>query len=601
MVKNPYRFLYFSLLLLAGISIAYYFDILNRSSGLRFLTSSKKGLQDSAIVLDLNQKAYAIRATDPAITVALTDSSIKVAEKIAYTAGMAEAYRIRGIGYFRLDSIRLALKDYQEAFKYYKELGNINYQARVYMNIGSLYMQVDAPRALGYYQKAMRLTRNLNDEALKADLYLNIGTTYDNGSDYEKAMLYMRKAYTIYKLRGNTSAIILYHKNYGAILRALNRFDEAEINLLECIRLAKKYNLTELIPGTYISLLDIYTRQNRFSEAEKVYNESLYYTKNNHADTRISLLHMRYLLEMKRKNYKLALQYLRTVYSADSLQLKNEESDNIRINSRHNTQLLKIQAKELTIARQRYRERTFWWTITSIVALFLLSIIVAFVVYRLVEKKREKEKLEIQNNITTLEQKALQAMMNPHFVFNVMNSIQHFINQADPGAANQILTGFARLVRKHLEICLKSSVSIQEEIVYLNLYLSLEKSRFIDKMSYKITVDQEIEDEDISIPPMLIQPFIENAILHGIMPMEKGGFIDLNVSLKNDDVWIRITDDGVGISNSLDRKKSGHTSRGMKLINDRVELLNKLNKKSISIAQKQTGDFGTEVLIKISA
>lgn len=189
---------------------------------------------------------------------------------------------------------------------------------------------------------------------------------------------------------------------------------------------------------------------------------------------------------------------------------------------------------------------------------------------------KEQEKLLAKTKIIALEQQALQAMMNPHFIFNVMNSIQHFINTKDTVMANQLLTGFARLIRKNLDICNKSYISIEEELSYLTLYLSLEKLRFGDKMSYHIEVDPELDKEETLIPSMLLQPFVENAIWHGIMPKETNGNISIAIKINDGNMLhICIEDDGIGIENSYKLKSNDHISRGMALTQERIHLLNK--------------------------
>jgi len=206
----------------------------------------------------------------------------------------------------------------------------------------------------------------------------------------------------------------------------------------------------------------------------------------------------------------------------------------------------------------------------------------------------------VRNKILMLEQRALQAMMNPHFVFNVMNSIQHYINTKDTGSANKVLTGFARLIRKNLEICTKSYISVEEEIEYLELYLSLEKKRFGGKLNYEIKVDPAIDRDETLIPSMILQPYIENAIWHGIMPKEDGGTIGIVIGLKAENtLLIEVKDDGVGIDNSLKDKKGEHVSKGMSLTKERVNLLNQVASNSIQIDIKQDGISGTLVSIEV--
>ncbi len=241
-----------------------------------------------------------------------------------------------------------------------------------------------------------------------------------------------------------------------------------------------------------------------------------------------------------------------------------------------------------------------WWFIT------LLLLTGAYVIYRITlnltrkKKNKEQEELLLKNKILMLEQKALQAMMNPHFVFNVMNSIQHYINTQNTASANKVLTGFARLIRKNLEICTQSYITLADELNYLELYLGLEKNRFGDKLQYEINVAEHVDREDTLIPSMILQPYIENAIWHGIMPKETGGIITINITEENNEILlIKIIDDGIGIENALKHKKEDHQSKGMTLISERIKLLNQIEAKSIQLEIKQNGKSGTTVYISI--
>lgn len=239
---------------------------------------------------------------------------------------------------------------------------------------------------------------------------------------------------------------------------------------------------------------------------------------------------------------------------------------------------------------------------------FILVLLIAasFTFYKIAviitnwRKNQEQKQLMLKNKILILEQRALLAMMNPHFIFNVMNSIQHYINTKDTSSANKILTGFARLIRKNLEICTKSFISLEEELEYLNLYLGLEKKRFGDKFNYSIRVDPRIDKDEISVPSMLLQPYIENAIWHGIMPKEAGGQIDISMELVDGQLLlINIVDDGVGIENSIRLKDNHHSSKGMSLTLERVQLLNQIESIAIQINISQQGNSGTKVTIQV--
>jgi ligand-binding sensor domain-containing protein len=253
---------------------------------------------------------------------------------------------------------------------------------------------------------------------------------------------------------------------------------------------------------------------------------------------------------------------------------------------------------KIALKLERYFYQKWWFlTLTAFAIGYLIYIIGVSITKR--QKNKEQEQLLLRNKILMLEQQALQAMMNPHFVFNVMNSIQHFINTQNTSSANKVLTGFARLIRKNLEICTQSYISLDEEINYLNLYLTLEKNRFGDKLKFEINVADEIDKEETLVPSMLLQPFIENSIWHGIMPLETGGKVTLDIAKDNDNLEIKITDDGVGIDNSLASKQSEHQSKGLALTKERIALLNKIEAKSIQLHIKQNGKRGTIVQISL--
>jgi ligand-binding sensor domain-containing protein len=245
----------------------------------------------------------------------------------------------------------------------------------------------------------------------------------------------------------------------------------------------------------------------------------------------------------------------------------------------------------------------FW---QSLWFMALLLLIASFSFYKIAvivtkqQKDKDQQRLLLKNKILMLEQQALQAMMNPHFVFNVMNSIQHYINTKNTSSANKILTGFARLIRKNLDICTKSFISLEEEMEYLTLYLSLEKMRFGEKFNYTLSIGDDIDQDETMIPSMILQPYIENAIWHGLMPKDEGGNLAIVISHHSADaLLIQITDDGVGIDNSLRIKNEKHSSKGMSLTQERINLINQIEADPIQISINQNGISGTTISIII--
>jgi LytS/YehU family sensor histidine kinase len=178
-------------------------------------------------------------------------------------------------------------------------------------------------------------------------------------------------------------------------------------------------------------------------------------------------------------------------------------------------------------------------------------------------------------------------MMNPHFIFNVMNSIQNYINNNQNHEANLFLSDFATLIRVNLDISSKRYISLDDEIAYLELYLALESRRFNGKLTYKIDIAKNVDGDDIMVPVMLIQPFVENAIWHGILPKKQPGNVTINISAHQTEfIKIEIIDDGVGLRkpnamNSAEVQK--HISKGMKMTRERLDLISQLSGKKLDI------------------
>jgi len=251
----------------------------------------------------------------------------------------------------------------------------------------------------------------------------------------------------------------------------------------------------------------------------------------------------------------------------------------------------------------------WWFVLLSII--FIVSSIWTFISYRLnsirkASAAREKT-LEIERKIVEAERKALRAQINPHFIFNVLNSIQYYIQDNEPLVASRYLSKFAKLMRMILDNSKHSSVPLTDEIESLKLYIDLEILRSEYKFEYEIEIDESVDVNESNIPPMLIQPFIENSIRHGLMPNDHKGLLKLRLTQKNDNLQCIIEDNGVGINSSLEKNqdvKTDHVSSGMKITGDRLEIINTLRNNDVSVeivdlSEIEEGRTGTRVTIYI--
>ncbi|NQY07545.1 MAG: histidine kinase, partial [Flavobacteriaceae bacterium] len=212
----------------------------------------------------------------------------------------------------------------------------------------------------------------------------------------------------------------------------------------------------------------------------------------------------------------------------------------------------------------------FYKTAWFIIGMTLLSILIVWFIVRTLYKRKVKTQ-KLRADLLQLEGKALQSQMNPHFVFNALNSIQSFIATGDTFNSEIYLAKFSELLRKTLNNSRENTIELSKEIEVLKMYLELEKMRFGDRLDYEISVDNDVETDLVKIPPMLIQPFIENAILHGISPKQGGGKVSLTIKNENlESIQCIILDDGVGRSEA---KNNGHVSLGTKIVQKRLSIL----------------------------
>ncbi|NQX93018.1 MAG: histidine kinase, partial [Flavobacteriales bacterium] len=228
-----------------------------------------------------------------------------------------------------------------------------------------------------------------------------------------------------------------------------------------------------------------------------------------------------------------------------------------------------------------------WWFI-ALEVLLVLSII--GLIYRsranALRNKLEKEKYEFKSKMLALEQQTLNSSMNRHFIFNALNSIQFYINTKDRLSANKYLSSFAKLIRKNLDSSQSNLTSLEEELERLELYLSLEKMRFKDRFEYSIDIADGIDPASINVPAMMLQPFLENSIWHGILPKEGDGIIDLKIKkIDEQRVAFHIMDNGIGIETSLKNKQDSedHISQGMEITSGRIELIKKMTHQNVEL------------------
>ena len=236
-----------------------------------------------------------------------------------------------------------------------------------------------------------------------------------------------------------------------------------------------------------------------------------------------------------------------------------------------------------------------------------LSILIGLLLVHQSKLSAKRRISEMNRKISEISQANLRQQMNPHFIFNTLNSIQYYMYQHDKLTTNDYLTKFSSLMRKILENSQHTSIPLKDEIDAVKLYLDLELIRFKDRFEYEIRIDDEIDTLIYKVPTMLIQPYVENAICHGLMNKNDKGLLTIDISLKKNYLACTVEDNGIGREAAMEISKSkenNHNSLGTKITQSRLNLVNMLYGTNLKTDYKDLKDdfgnpTGTRVEIQI--
>ncbi len=250
--------------------------------------------------------------------------------------------------------------------------------------------------------------------------------------------------------------------------------------------------------------------------------------------------------------------------------------------------------------------RPFWlsWWFVTFICIGLAAIIGAMVRYRLLYALHKKEKEhETEIKFMKSEYKALNALMNPHFIFNTLNNVQGLVNRNDKLAANEYIRIFADLIRQNMHNVSKELIPLQKEIDLVANYLALEKLRFKEHLNYTINIEDGLDLSEIMVPPLLVQPLVENSIKHGILPLSSGdGKVIISIYERNSILSVEVRDNGIGILAAGEGKSASHESYGLENIRKRISQLSIILKKEIlfDIGEQKESDNTQWTIVKIS-
>ncbi|UEQ79169.1 histidine kinase [Chryseobacterium arthrosphaerae] len=443
-------------------------------------------------------------------------------------------------------------------------------------------------------QNNISLSRKENEQADLAESYSQLAEVNIQQKDVSRAEENLNNAYKISKKEAPQQALAINQKLADLYVENKN-FDKA----IE----AKKTVLKE-----------DFVKENSQEKVNQIQELADIYIKKNDPEEAVSLLKNAYgialnkghTMEAQRSVKKLDSLYAISGNTDASVQLYRDflgklpdlvSKDRSLVDNKileDTEQRISQLEKEKELKDELIRKKNVF-NYSLIAALILLTGLI-FIIFRTLKKVQTKnKKIALQS---------LRREMNPHFIFNSLNSVNHFIATNNELEANQYLTKFSKLMRGVMENSTEDFIPFQQELDLLQNYLALEKTRFADKFDYEIEVDESLNLQSQQVPGMLVQPFLENAIWHGLRYRTEKGFLKLSFEKDNQYLKITIEDNGIGIEESKKQKtrhQKTREGRGMKNTLERVQLLNDLYKKDITCSVKdKDNNGGVLVTIRIN-
>lgn len=401
-----------------------------------------------------------------------------------------------------------------------------------------------------YFFEALEIAKQQNDFTAISARYSNLANVENVVKNYQSANNFLKEALKYADLSKSKLLTMQVTTSLARNYLALNN-TKMSIELANMgLKMSQEMSNEKELPNLYGILQEAYTKEKDFVKALEFQNaqmsakDSLYTTS---TTAKITELQTKYETEKKQKEIEV-------------LTLQN-------------------QAKEAEIKQKNY--------LILAITLGILMLLGSFFFWNHQRNLKEKQQA------AEMQQRLLRAQLNPHFLFNCLNSIQRLYIDGKTAQANDFIADFAQLMRDILEKTSRTTIPLYEEIDFIEAYLSLEKRRLGDKFEYEIIMDDEVKNADFSVPSFIVQPLVENALLHGVLPKNQKGKIEISVNQLNDDsLSITVKDDGVGFYESM-QKAGKHTSKGMELIETRLGKKGKMLIKEIKNLNNEI--LGSEV------
>ena len=518
---------------------------------------------------------------------------------------LARAYLTMATYFYQTNNPDSALVYYSKAEAAMYANNDLNELSTVYSNKATIFMnRSEKDSASAYFLKSIAEAEKKNIGGNLNRMYLNYASFADQNSDFETALLYIDKAINTSKIENDAFGYSSALEERALIYSRMKDYEKASgfyaLTLKERDSINQKNRNDD-----FVRLSEEYESSKKQNEILKLNNERR--IQQLELEKKNAIINGN-VQEAKSKQNEIDLLNTEKMVSNLKLAQQKELLDRKTLENDAKEKALAYSEKEQLLKEKELTSQRMQKNMILAGSILLLSfVLLGFNQFRINQRRKsENEKHKLQHQLSELKLEALRAQMNPHFIFNALNSINRYIIRSDKETASDYLVKFSKLMRLILENSKSTSIPLQSELEALRLYVEMELLRFDNKFDFKLQVDETINRDQIFIPPLVLQPYVENAIWHGLLNKEASGSVKIEIKkIETDKLFCVIEDNGVGRVRAAElRSKTLGSSKsfGTQITKERINMLNGdgQNFRIIDLYDAQNNPSGTRVEIMLN-
>ncbi len=561
--------------------------------------------RDSIRVTALVKLADATVYTDPVTAMRYANEALSISEELHWVKGLAISWRQKGNAYYYFSDDLNAMDCYIKALNIGSPLGNRQLDASLDNNLANIYSdEKHFDKALEYYQKFLNVARELGWRKQEVIALVNMATVYTELGDQKKALATNSAALWICQ---EPYYLPIIFNNMGVAFNKEGKSDSALGYFQKSIVSAEHSGNNDAKASSLEEIGKVYLARGDLANTEKYALKSLAIARQlQSAEWQSSAWESLYTVYEKRREYAKGLDaYKQYIVFRDSVSNGEKQSAMSKKEMQFDFERKEATTKadndkKAAIAQAEInRQDLIRKGMAAGVAVILLAGLSSFVLYKRRRDAEERRKeADLRAKVSDTEMKVLRLQMNPHFIFNSLNSVSDYISRNETSTANYFLSKFAKMMRQVLEHSEKSEITLAEDLRVVETYIQLEMLRLRNDLQYEIVIDKDIDPDATMVPPLIIQPFVENSIWHGLSGKAFSGKISIRITREEGMIYYIVEDNGIGRKEAGKYTPAGKRSMGLRITRDRIDIINQTKGTSAGVEIFDLSE-GTRVELKL--